>query len=289
MSNTKKITKMKYIIILILSSIVLLSCNKQHIQKATSSNIIISQGSNKEMLEYYQKHTNKYDVGVSLQSTNNTSFKNFGNTFNGYLQYSLNAFSGTNKIPLETIKQMNFKIGNYNLSYDSKYEFNRTTQAGNNQDNIIVDLFNMKNISINIPYNNSINRTTDINISNPTPIYFISPTLSFDESAITTNNSFLIKWNKDDDNKNGVIIVLSWHGETVSRTKKLPDNDLKVIKTVDDDGTELIDDAMLQYFPDDALIDIAIGRGNIETSNNNGYSTIVESLTYAYERFGVKK
>ncbi|MFN8295519.1 MAG: hypothetical protein U0T69_04950 [Chitinophagales bacterium] len=282
---------MKNLLSIFILFLLISSCDKSSVLSNNSSkNTIVSKGSKESILDYYQKHTNKYDIGVSLQSTNNTSFKNFGGIYNGYLQQSVSAFFGTNKIPIETIKQMNFKIGDYNLNYDSKYEFNRTTQIGDNQDNNIVNLFNQKNISVNFGDIGASNRITEIGLTNPTPIYFTYPSLSLQEVApMTNNNSLMIKWNKDVENKNGVIIILSWHGETVSRTKIFPDNDLKVIKTIDDDGEELIDNSMLQYFPDDALLDIAIARGFIETTNINGYDVILESLTYAYEHIGVKK
>lgn len=277
-----------YIIIIVL--ILFQNCDKSKSEiKTDYKNTIISKGSNNDIVSYYEQHTKKYDIGIHLQSTNNGSFKNYGNSYNGSRQLMISASFGTDKISLDNIKQLHFKIGEYYLDYDSKYEFNRTTYIGDGQDNNITNVFSLKNIPVDIPILTVSNRITNFEIENPNPIHFTYPIGNFQEIISTHNNQLLIKWNKDIENKNGIIIMLSWNGETVSRTKLFPNNDLKIIKAVEDDGEELIDDAMLQYFPDDALIDIAIGRGNIETSNNNGYSTIVESLTYAYERFGVKK
>jgi len=58
----------------------ILSCDKNpaDLSNVSTKNTIVSKGSKESILNYYQRHLYKYDIGVSLQSTNNTSFKNVG-------------------------------------------------------------------------------------------------------------------------------------------------------------------------------------------------------------------
>lgn len=258
----------------------------------TSDNLIVATGSNETMLAYYKKHLENYDIEVAMQSTNNNSFKNFGDKSNGFSQLALSANFNSQKFSESAMKQNSFNIGSYKLNFDSKFGFNRTTTIGNNQDNMLVDLFKSSNLSVDIynPKESVLNKTAlTTPLNTPTPIYFTYPHVSYTENVMASNNQLQIKWNADVKNKNGVVIMLSWHGETASQTRKYEDKDLKIIKCVDDDGSEIIDNSMLQYFPDDALVDIAIGRGSIQTAILDKYSVKLESLAYAYEHFGVVK
>ena len=281
------------IVLSFLSLFLFNSCDKTNMKSTVASgNIIIANGSNETMLTYYKRHLENYDIEVAMQVVNNNSFKNFGDNSNGFYQLNLSANFNSQKFSEATMKQYKFTIGAYKLNFDDIYGFNRTSTIGNNQDNALVDLFKSSNLSFSIHSinENSLNKTeTTTPLVTPVPIFFTYPHVSYTENSTANNNELQIKWNADLKNKNGVVIMLSWHGETVSQTRKYEDKDIKVLKCVEDDGSELINNTMLQYFPEDALVDIAIGRGSIQTTTLDKYSVKLESLTYAYEHFGITR
>lgn len=76
-------------------------------------------------------------------------------------------------------------------------------------------------------------------------------------------NSFMIRWNADIKNENGVLVVVEWHGSMVFGE----DNENAYVRCIDlvvDSGETFINPAMFKDIPDTALCTLTILRGNVE-------------------------
>ncbi len=76
-------------------------------------------------------------------------------------------------------------------------------------------------------------------------------------------NSFMIRWNADIKNENGVVVVVEWHGSMVFGE----DNENAHIRCTDlvaDSGETFINPVMFKDIPDTALCTLTILRGNVE-------------------------
>lgn len=75
-----------------------------------------------------------------------------------------------------------------------------------------------------------------------------------------------IKWNKDDKNPNGKVVIAIIH-RGVKENELIRYEDYATVKIVDDTGTSMISYDDLSKFPDNSELDILIGRGNQDEIN----------------------
>lgn len=82
-------------------------------------------------------------------------------------------------------------------------------------------------------------------------------------------NRFKLKWNADNENENGVMVVVEWHGSMVFG-EDYPNAYIRSTDMVPDTGETYLKPEMFNGIPDTALCTLTILRGNIENELVNG-------------------
>lgn len=92
--------------------------------------------------------------------------------------------------------------------------------------------------------------------------------------------NFILKWNADTENKNGLVVTVEWLGKVYG------DKDQETfVRNVDiipkDDGEVVLNKNLFKDIPNFAMVHITLLRGNIDTANieNDSYKIFGESHT----------
>lgn len=98
----------------------------------------------------------------------------------------------------------------------------------------------------------------------PRLISITSPQVSSDvqKHPLCDANNFVLKWNEDSMNDNGVIIQIEWHG-IVLFGKQWDDSHVSIAKVFPDTGVAKLEPEMFEGIPDTALCHLTILRGNL--------------------------
>lgn len=123
-------------------------------------------------------------------------------------------------------KKVSFRIGNENLK-----------SGGSGSDDVSMYIPHI--IDINYP----VASTTEL-----------QPLCPFDD--------LLVEWNKDENNENGVVIIVEWDGDMIGTPRQ--DRSIRTIDVVDDTGEAILNTELFKDMPDLAMISITILRGNID-------------------------
>ena len=107
----------------------------------------------------------------------------------------------------------------------------------------------------------------------PKAIEFTFPFAESEEdlNPLCYYKNFVIRWNKDEDNENGVLVVVDWTGSMVLGND-IPDTHICRIAEFPDTGEAHLPENIFDGIPDTAYCDILILRGNIENIENDQYS-----------------
>ena len=107
----------------------------------------------------------------------------------------------------------------------------------------------------------------------PAAIEFLFPRAETEEdlNPLCYYKNFVIRWNKDENNANGVLVVIDWTGSMVLGND-IADTQVCRIATFPDTGEALLSEEMFDGIPDTALCDMMILRGNVENVEQGGYS-----------------
>jgi hypothetical protein len=76
------------------------------------------------------------------------------------------------------------------------------------------------------------------------------------------HDDLLVEWNKDDNNTNGVVIIVEWDGDMVGQDYRY--ESVRTIDVVEDTGEAILKTEMFEGIPDFARINITLLRGNID-------------------------
>ncbi len=115
--------------------------------------------------------------------------------------------------------------------------------------------------------------TKDVEMYVPKAIQFLSP---YAESENDLNplcffRNFLIKWNADENNQNGVVVAVDWNGSMVLGDD-IPDTHVCRLATFPDTGEALLPEELFDGIPDTALCDLILLRGNIDNVEHGQYT-----------------
>ncbi len=107
----------------------------------------------------------------------------------------------------------------------------------------------------------------------PKTIEFIFPHAETEEdlNPLCYYKDFIIRWNKDEDNKNGVLVVVDWTGSMVLGND-IPDTHVCRIAEFPDTGEAQLPENLFDGIPDTAYCDLLILRGNIDNVEHGRYS-----------------
>lgn len=75
-------------------------------------------------------------------------------------------------------------------------------------------------------------------------------------------DDLLLEWNKDENNINGVLVIVEWDGDMIGTDKM--NKSIRTVDLVDDIGKSILNTELFKDIPDLAIISITILRGNVD-------------------------
>jgi len=117
------------------------------------------------------------------------------------------------------------------------------------------------------------NNVGEVDMYVPKGIEFIFPHAETEEdlNPLCYYRDFIIKWNKDENNSNGVLVVVDWNGNMVLGDD-IPNTHVCRVATFPDTGEALLPETLFEGIPDTAHCDLMILRGNIENIEQGQYT-----------------
>lgn len=99
----------------------------------------------------------------------------------------------------------------------------------------------------------------------PELIQITSPEVKIDSDIfpLCYYDGFVLKWNPDSDNTNGVIVVVEWFGTMVFGEDNL-DSYVRHVDLLPDNGEAVLNNHLFDDIPDTALCHLTIIRGDLE-------------------------
>lgn len=120
-------------------------------------------------------------------------------------------------------------------------------------------------------------------IQTATPINLIRPQVdNCNPIPLCYYDNFIIEWNEDAANENGVVVIAEWTGCTMHGHPQA--TYLANATLVDDTGLATLDTDLFEGIPDEASVDLWLIRGNINTMTGEGEVSLGEILESSPER-----
>lgn len=140
-----------------------------------------------------------------------------------------------------------------------------------------------------IPTRNGSSQTEssgEVTLYVPELIQITSPEIKSTEQyyPFCYSKDFVLRWNADPSNKNGVLIIVEWHGTTVYQGD-YQNTSVRAIDLVEDTGEAKLDERLFEGMPNSALAYLTILRGDIEDVDIEGCTYKVSGETHAYMPF----
>lgn len=104
----------------------------------------------------------------------------------------------------------------------------------------------------------------------PEEIYLLSPACE-DGILLGAVDNFILQWNKDEKNDNGVIVIVEWAGRVLFGAQH-PNVIVRRIDLFPDTGECVLPREMFDGIPDTAYCHMTIMRGNAQVYLSDGYS-----------------
>lgn len=104
---------------------------------------------------------------------------------------------------------------------------------------------------------------SDIEMYVPQMINIIKPSITKEEELLPLcyYDGFVLGWNADQNNRNGVVIIVEWMGNMVIGSD-IPDTHIRRTCIVEDNGECVLSNSMFDGIPDTAVCHLTILRGN---------------------------
>ncbi|WP_346862277.1 hypothetical protein [uncultured Draconibacterium sp.] len=247
----------KYIF-LVIGTIVLLSCSKSEVNNSANENRLEPEGSTTILFNgssvYAEFFSNDADREVGYYSTraniNDRDLVGFDRAFSPDIKSTQNKFTlFANGVNIKTLgdpespKSGNMCINGFEDLFGKTVRFgisSEMTKSGSTSDD---------DISMYVPY------IIDINY----------PVASATElQPLCLYDDFALAWNKDENNGNGVVVIVEWDGEVLGAAKN--EKSVRTIDIVEDSGTAILNPELFNDIPDLAMVNITILRGNISVA-----------------------
>lgn len=115
---------------------------------------------------------------------------------------------------------------------------------------------------------------TVVNLYIPTAINITSPKIERSEELYPHCyfKNFIIRWNADRCNTNGLVVAVEWLGTTVIGEDYQNTYIRRTDYIKEDDGETVLSEKLFDEIPNTALVYITLMRGNIENINIDNYS-----------------
>ncbi len=93
-----------------------------------------------------------------------------------------------------------------------------------------------------------------------------------------------LKWNADENNRNGVIVIIEWIGELVAGND-VPSTNIRRTMVAEDSGKVVLPNELFDGIPDTAVCHLTLLRGNIETLSIDDSSYKIQAESHDYLTF----
>lgn len=112
-----------------------------------------------------------------------------------------------------------------------------------------------------------------VNMYIPKAIEFLFPYAEKEEdlNPLCYYKDFIVRWNKDEENENGVLILVDWNGSMILGND-IPNTHVCRIASFPDTGEAKLPENMFDGIPDTAHCELIILRGNVDNVEHNEYS-----------------
>lgn len=112
---------------------------------------------------------------------------------------------------------------------------------------------------------------TTVELNAPEIVKIESPTFKSEEDSypLCYYKNFVVKWNPDKANTNGVVIIVKWAG-TMGYGPNYPSSYVINTVCVPDSGTVVLDEKIFDNIPDAACCKLCVVRGDLENVDING-------------------
>ena len=114
-------------------------------------------------------------------------------------------------------------------------------------------------------------------IQTATPVEITSPAIDpCDPMPYCYYDDFVVEWNADPNNTNGVVVIAEWNGGILHS----PSENISLVSAdlFDDTGTATLNSRMFEGMPDNALVHLWFIRGNLLTINENDAEVSLQDL-----------
>lgn len=230
-----------------------------------------------------------------FQKNKNSVYKIYKSENNEYKKFWMNYLKGDNSKYEITLKSDSYnrhnytsqiRSNNYSITLSSNIssvninqhtifqgkDYNYSPFINNTFENDFIAGFWNSSIAIsnlNIQSNTRIAESNNCYI--PKEIFFTNPiNNNIGTSPPIHKRQLKINWNKDEENKNGIAVVLFWEGSYANKPYQFTTkaSNFYNIYLLDDDGEAILQPDIFTNYPDSAYINISLFRGNISTIEN---------------------
>ena len=120
----------------------------------------------------------------------------------------------------------------------------------------------------------------------PKEIEILSPSIEGEEDLLPLcyYDNFRIEWNGDEDNDNGVVLILEWTGDKVIGVDYTQTN-IRRTCVVEDTGSYTFDKNIFDGIPDTAVCHLTILRGDLDVIDYNDESFKIMAETHEFLTF----
>lgn len=291
--------------ILLLSASIFVKCKKDNIvTKNTSPNKEINKvnylfnplSRDTKLFENYYNGKGNYSIGFDNQRNYNMLDNRISENNNAYASVKFNnTFSKISTCSIDGVL-LKEKLVDGNYFYSLEHQ---------DLDNVIHNWFG-KIVTFKMTYDGTANRTTNLEVIDSVYIpqeinvdgsslksIFGATTLNSGENGISRYGNYTINWNLDSANKNGMAVLVSWHGATFIETA--PHNPIYSLNyivnldIVDDNGTYTIKADNFKDFPKNAIFDVVLIRvGGTTDFVGYGQKLFVGATLYRIPSFYLK-
>lgn len=171
---------------------------------------------------------------------------------------------------ISSVNEINVAVNGVNLSDFSSIGDGR--QRMKSTKNILYG----SNVSFRVTQTNSssnlskvISKDTTVTMYIPNLVNITSPKIEKEEELFPFcyYKDFEISWNADADNKNGLVVMLEWHGISLKGERKsIFVRNIDIIEN--DNGSAKLNDKLFNNIPNNAIANITLLRGNVTILEN---------------------
>ncbi len=124
--------------------------------------------------------------------------------------------------------------------------------------------------------------SAEVSLYVPKLIEITTPLVTSDDDfyPFCYSKDFVLRWNADPDNENGVIVSVEWYGATAGQGDY--NARIRRIDLLEDTGEARLDEKLFEGIPNTALVNLTVLRGNIENIDLDNCTYKVSGETHAY-------